>query len=206
MTDKKLTVENFKKAEEKERCLLEDYGYKALSIERLRHREMMAKKDKIDCDCKYCMENPTCYKELLEEQLARKTKECEEKDERIIELTKEALSLKQECEELKKENKKLLEKCLERKCKIIKLIDENATKEVIYKINGKSAKTVANKVKEIAAIVEGKDCKYSRYRKALEEIEEYVKTTIRIPLERKVILNIIGNTKEENNGINDNSK
>lgn len=44
------------------------------------------------------------------------------------------------------------------------------------------------------------------YRKALEEIEEYVKTTIRMPLEHKVILNIIGNTKEENNGINDNSK
>ena len=40
MTDEKLTVENFKKAEEKERYLLEDYGYKALSIERLRYREM----------------------------------------------------------------------------------------------------------------------------------------------------------------------
>ena len=33
-------------------------------------------------------------------KLARKTQECEQKDERIIELTKEALSLKQECEEL----------------------------------------------------------------------------------------------------------
>lgn len=34
-------------------------------------------KEQITCDCKYCMENPTCYKELLEEQLARKTQECE---------------------------------------------------------------------------------------------------------------------------------
>ena len=34
-------------------------------------------------------------------QLARKTQECEEKDERIIELTKAGRELKQECEELK---------------------------------------------------------------------------------------------------------
>lgn len=38
----------------------------------------MTDKEQITCDCKYCMENPTCYKELLEEQLARKTQECEE--------------------------------------------------------------------------------------------------------------------------------
>lgn len=59
MTDKKLTVENFKKAEGKERCLLEDYGYKILSIERLRYKEMMKGEEQITCDCKYCMENPT---------------------------------------------------------------------------------------------------------------------------------------------------
>ena len=114
-------------------------------------------------------------------QLARKTQECEELiSEKDFYLQKIEV-LDQECEELKKENKKLLEKCLERKCKIIKLIDENATKEVIYKINGKSAKTVANKVKEIAAIVEGKDCKYNRYRKALEEIEEVLKVDFQLP-------------------------
>lgn len=139
----------------------------------------------------------------LIKQLARKTQECKQLKEDYAELEQECERLKsygatlladknameigrddymqrckrleQECEELKKENKKLLEKCLERKCKIIKLTDENATKEVIYKINGKSAKTVANKVNEIAAIVEGKDCKYNRYRKALEDIEEFIK-------------------------------
>ena len=99
---------------------------------------------------KLCIDNPNCYFK----QLTRKT---------------------QECEELKKENRRLLNKCIEQKCKIIKLIDENATSEVIYKINGKCAKTVANKVKEIAAIVEGKDCKYNRYLKALEEIEDFRK-------------------------------
>ena len=102
MTDKKLTVENFKKAEEKERRLLEDYGYKALSIERLRHREMMADKEQIMIDgvdvseCSalccgntcflsqhysftepkhksFCADNPLCD----HKQLARKTQECE---------------------------------------------------------------------------------------------------------------------------------
>lgn len=37
----------------------------------------MTDKEQITCDCKYCMENPTCYKELLGEQLARKTQEYE---------------------------------------------------------------------------------------------------------------------------------
>ena len=56
------------------------------------------KYDKIGCyadDC-YCLGNDCYYK-----QLARKTQECEEKDERIIELTKAGRELKQECEELK---------------------------------------------------------------------------------------------------------
>lgn len=38
------------------------------------------------------------------------------------------------------------------------------------------------------------DCmnvKSDRYRKALDEIEEYTKTTLRMPLERRVILDII---------------
>lgn len=38
----------------------------------------MTDEEEIICDCKYCMENPTCYKQILEEQLARKTTECEE--------------------------------------------------------------------------------------------------------------------------------
>lgn len=42
------------------------------------------------------------------------------------------------------------------------------------------------------------DCmnvKSDRYRKALDEIEEYTKTTLRMPLERRVILDIISKTK-----------
>ena len=45
-----------------------------------------------------CDHNCQVYEDF--KQLARKTKECEEKDERIIELTKEGCRLKQECEEL----------------------------------------------------------------------------------------------------------
>ena len=50
------------------------------------------------------------------------------------------------------------------------------------------------------------DCEYKntktdadRYREALEEIEGYVKTTIRMPLERKLILDIINKAKDGNN-------
>ena len=74
-----------------------------------------------------------------------------------------------------KKKRKLIDKSIEQKCKIRELIDENATKEVVYKINGKCAKTVVNKVKEIRKIVEGKDCKWSKYKQALAEIENYVR-------------------------------
>ena len=50
--------------------------------------------------------------------------------------------------------------------------------------------------------IERPNCNFkqiARYRKALEEIEGYVKTTIRMPLERKVIINIIGKAKGEAN-------
>ncbi len=99
----------------------------------------------LDCDCN---SNPNCYFK----QLKRKT---------------------QECEELYNEKMKLIDKSIEQKCKIRELIDENAIKEVVYKINGKCAKTVANKVEEIRKIVEGKDCKWSKYKQALDEIEEF---------------------------------
>lgn len=104
----------------------------------------------------------------------------------------------QECKELKNEKIKLIETNFEQKCKIQKLIDENATKEVIYKINGKCAKTVANKVKEIASIIEGKDCKYSRYKQALDDIEKKCLNyqTCLIVL-KKDILDIIHRAKEE---------
>lgn len=88
--------------------------------------------------------------------------------------TKQIIQAKeQECEELYNEKMKLIDKSIEQKCKIRELIDENAIKEVVYKINGKCAKTVANKVKEIRKIVEGKDCKWSKYKQALDEIEKF---------------------------------
>ena len=105
MTDKKLTVENFKKAEEKERRLLEDYGYKALSIERLRHREMMTNKEQIIINGINIFDTLDEWADLISQnwcsaeyqtaeiiknhilginkQLARKTQECEELKEKL---------------------------------------------------------------------------------------------------------------------------
>lgn len=91
----------------------------------------------------------------------------------FIEKEKENKMLQQEIEKLKQEKMKLIDKSIEQKCKIRELIDENATKEVVYKINGKCAKTVANKVKEIRKIIEGKNCKWSKYKQALNKIEEF---------------------------------
>lgn len=126
--------------------------------------------------------------------------------EKIIELLEEKTA---ECEELKaklkEKDSELSKKCfelLEKKARIAQLIDENATKEVIYKINGKCAKTTANRVKEITAIVNNKAIIYEQqdqYKQALDEIEEYTKTTLRMPLERRVILDIISKAKGEGN-------
>ena len=78
----------------------------------------------------------------------------------LKEVEKQYQSKEQECEELKaklkEKDSELSKKCfelLEKKARIAQLIDENATKEVIYKINGKCAKTTANRVKERTAIV-----------------------------------------------------
>ena len=106
----------------------------------------------------------------------------------------------QECEELYNEKMKLIDKSIEQKCKIRELIDENAIKEVVYKINGKCAKTVANKVKEIRKIVEGKDCKWSKYKQALDEIEKITKNDMKFKYNDKKftitqILSIINKTK-----------
>ena len=85
---------------------------------------------------------------------------------------------------LKEKDSELSKKCfelLEKKARIAQLIDENATKEVIYKINGKCAKTTANRVKEITAIVNNKAIIYEQqdqYKQALDEIEEKAKELI----------------------------
>lgn len=110
----------------------------------------------------------------------------------------------QECEELRKENKKLIWKCLERKCKIINLINENSTKEVIYRINGKCVKTTANRVKEITAIVNNQLKKYEqqdRYKQAIDEISELANENKNTPQYRGIcqsILEIINNEKDIN--------
>lgn len=151
-----------------------------------------------------CEVTPNCYFK----QLKRKEQECENNkiayqmeldiyNQECLNLQEELKAKEQECKELKNEKIKLIETNFEQKCKIQKLIDENATKEVIYKINGKCAKTVANKVKEIASIIEGKDCKYSRYKQALDDIEKKCLNyqTCLIVL-KKDILDIIHRAKE----------
>lgn len=141
-------------------------------------------------NCLNILEQKKCPIYKLKQQLQAKEQECEElKDEILslrkdgkkscsycadfIEKEKENKMLQQEIKKLKQEEMKLIDESIKQKCKIRKLVDENATKEVIYKINGKCAKTVANKVKEIRKIVEGKDCKWSKYKQALDVIEEF---------------------------------
>lgn len=129
----------------------------------------------------FCEENPDCYFK----QLSRAEVELQSKE--------------QECEELYNQKMKLIDKSIEQKCKIRELIDENATKEVIYKVNGKCAKTVANKVEEIRKIVEGKDCKYSKYKQALDEIEEFMiyEFSGQNQWVKKNVLDIINKAKEQ---------
>lgn len=130
----------------------------------------------------------------LQQQVFNKTLEFEG-------IEKVLKAKEQENEELYKEKMKLIETNLEQKSKIQKLVYENATKEVTYKINGKCAKTVANKVKEISAIVEGKDCKYNRYKQALDEIEELNKQMLQTKIPfctiNERIQNIISEAKEQ---------
>lgn len=116
-----------------------------------------------------------------------------------------------ECEELKaklkEKDSELSKKCfelLEKKARIAQLIDENATKEVIYKINGKCAKTTANRVKEITAIVNNKAIiskQQDRYKQALEEIEKIVQNlgafTAYQERQNAKILDIISKAKGE---------
>ena len=89
---------------------------------------------------------------------------------------------------LKEKDSELSKKCfelLEKKARIAQLIDENATKEVIYKINGKCAKTTANRVKEITAIVNNKAIIYEQqdqYKQALDAIEGIVNKKTEIPI------------------------
>ncbi len=161
------------------------------------------------------------WKDCYYKQLQRKIKECEEKSweignlgykiknqrREINERLKQIEKLKrkeQECDELRKENKKLIWKCLERKCKIINLINENSTKEVIYRINGKCVKTTANRVKEITAIVNNQLKKYEqqdRYKQAIDEISELANENKNTPQYRGIcqsILEIINNAKDIN--------
>lgn len=148
---------------------------------------------------RYCGDNPNCYykqlkrKEDLINEIENVIKPYQEEIEAdafsLPSAIKSVLQRKeQECEELKaklkEKDSELSKKCfelLEKKARIAQLIDENATKEVIYKINGKCAKTTANRVKEITAIVNNKAIIYEQqdqYKQALDEIEEKAKELI----------------------------
>ena len=152
---------------------------------------------------RYCGDNPNCYYK----QLKRKEDLINEIEDVIKpyqeEIEADAFSLpsaiksvlqrkEQECEELKaklkEKDSELSKKCfelLEKKARIAQLIDETATKEVIYKINGKCAKTTANRVKEITAIVNNKAIIYEQqdqYKQALDAIEGIVNKKTEIPI------------------------
>lgn len=125
----------------------------------------MIDKKYITCDCRYCIKNPTCYKKLLEEQLAHKTQEYEnlKKDYKELEQRhngafKDFEQLKQECEELKEVNSRLLQR-LE--------VDDSDT-GIVYR----QELELQNKENEFYMAVKN----LTRYRKALEEIEEYANT------------------------------
>lgn len=114
-------------------------------------------------------------KQVSEEIRRRKIQEYEG-IESEIDFLQQKLSVKEyECEELKKYKD---------------VVDQLAGKQIIL--------TNKDKMPEFYENI--KDLKLECYRRVLEEIEEYVRQTIRMPLERKVILNIIGKTKEANNG------
>ena len=110
----------------------------------------------------------------INKKLARKTQECEQKDERIIELTKEALSLKQECEGRKEQISYLT-----------KFRKQTQTCQECYE-DGYNVGVGENK--ELA-----------RYRKALEEIEDICNVADRYELEelQETIFNIINKAKGE---------
>ena len=76
-------------------------------------------------------------------------KEIEENNENII-------NYKIPYEELKHRYSKVLSSNLDLRSKLRKLIEENAFKEVTFKINGKTAKAKANRVNEIINFIENR--------------------------------------------------
>ena len=91
----------------------------------------------------------------------------------------------EECErEHREEVKELMEQLKAKTHECEELKEEN--QELRNSLSGSLMFRFTSQDKEVA-----------RYRKALEEIEEYVKTTIRMPLERKLILDIIRKAKGE---------
>ena len=135
-----------------------------------------------------CAYNPNCHFK----QLAHKTQEYndlleqhKELDDRANKMIEEKYNLARECEEYLKQRNNILE-------------ESKRYLEEIRKLQ-KSQFCVAYE-KDCYKVCKQQNCAIKnsyRYRKTLEEIEEYVKTTIRMPLERKVILDIIGKAKEE---------
>ena len=105
----------------------------------------------------YCRDNANC----LFKQLARKTHECEQKDERILELMRAYTELKEKFEALKLENQEGYEIVAELKheCEELKNTLKKLTRGVV-----------------LPAIPEPEVIDLTnRYRKALEEIEEVAK-------------------------------
>ena len=119
--------------------------------------------------CYKCDTNCQYAAFYLKEQLARKTQECEKLTNKNNLLTAELNKTKLLLEGKNTQYNTLLEEI------------EN------YKINTKTLRLGTN------TLASERD----RYRKALEEIEGYAKNSIKMPLERRLILDIINKAKNE---------
>ena len=120
--------------------------------------------------------------------------------EKIDELSELLKCKTAECEELKEELKsRTLAKCPNcneeylnyRGCELYEELQ--AEKEKVKELEKELELNTAN------AVVVDYAARLHEYKQALEEIEEYTKTTLRMPLERRVILDILSKVKGEEN-------
>ena len=103
---------------------------------------------------KLCVDNPNCYFK----QLARKTQECEQKDERIIELTKE-------CQRLK-EQKNKADKTISDLIGCVSLWEEFTEEE------SKLAKD--SSIADLVMLLRERTQDYKNYKKQVEEFYKYM--------------------------------
>lgn len=87
---------------------------------------------------------------------------------------------------------------------------EEGSGKIIIELLKEAEKQLARKISECEELkkentilknrkqqLDGATTEAAKYKQALEEIEEYTKTTLRMPLERRVILDILSKVKGE---------